>query len=50
MLRWLTAIGTALSLFALFTSVSKSRFRTNHAKPSGWPVALKVNNQFDNWT
>jgi len=28
MLRWLTAIGTALSLFALFTSVSKSRFRT----------------------
>lgn len=50
MLRWLTTIGTALSLLALITSVSNTRFRTHHAKSSGWPVALKANNQFDNWT
>ena len=50
MLRWLTAMGTALSLFALITSVSNTRFRTHHAKSSWWPVALKANNQFDNWT
>jgi hypothetical protein len=50
MLRLLTAIGTALSLFALIATVSKTRFPANHANPTGWPVAVKANNQFDNWT
>ena len=50
MLRWLTAIGTALSLFALFASGSKTRSPANPAGLSGWPLAVKATNQFDNWT
>lgn len=50
MLRWLTAIGTALSLFVLITSESNTRFPAHHAGASGWPLAVKANNQFDNWT
>ena len=50
MLRWLTAIGTALSLIALITSGSKTRSPASHAGLSGWLLAVKANNQFDNWT
>ncbi len=50
MLGLLTAIGTALSLFALITTGSKTRSPANHAEPSQWSVAVKANNQFDNWT
>lgn len=50
MLRLLAAIGTLLSVFSFITSGSKTRPSTNHAETSQWSLAVKANNQFDNWT
>ncbi len=50
MLRLLTAIGTFLSLLSSITAGSKTRPSTNNAGTSQWSLAVKANNQFDNWT
>ncbi len=50
MLRLLTAIGTLVSLLSSITAGSKTRGATNHAETSQWSLAVKANDQFDNWT
>jgi hypothetical protein len=50
MLRLLTAIGTFLSLFTFLAIGSETRSSTNDTESARWSVAVKMHNQFDNWT
>ena len=50
MLRLLTAIGTLFSLFSSITAGPKTRPLRDYAATSRWSLAVKANNQFDNWT
>ena len=50
MLRWLTATGTILSLFAFARRASNTRSAANQYKVVRWSLAVRTHNQFGSWT